>query len=465
VTTLVWFRHDLRVADNPALAAACRRGRVTACFLVCLEQWRSHDVGEVRLAYLRRSVIALGAELAARGVRFEVLGAPHFRDVPGALLKLAGTVGATRIAFNAEYPLNEAQRDLAVRSAAQGAGIEVEVHHGGVALAPGTVTTAAGNPYTVFTPFRRRWLEHAGATVTPVLAPRAQGEPVAPVRLEPWTGVRESLLADLWPAGERVAKRMLTRFIAHRARRYSEARDHPGGNGTSRLSPHLSVGSLSVNQCLAAARRANGGRSSGGPLDAWINELIWREFYRNVVAAFPHVCRGESFRRQFDALRWRIAPAELEAWQQGATGYPFVDAGMRQLRATGWMHNRLRMITASFLAKHLLIDWREGERHFMRHLVDGDFAANNGGWQWSASTGTDASPWFRIFNPTIQGRRFDPDGAYTRALVPELADVGVRDLFNPRRAEVPGYPAPIVDHDAARERALAAYRAAASVDS
>jgi deoxyribodipyrimidine photo-lyase len=220
-----------------------------------------------------------------------------------------------------------------------------------------------------------------------------------------------------------------------------------------------------VKKCLAAARRANGGRSSGGPLDAWINELIWREFYRNVVAAFPHVCRGESFRRQFDALRWRIAPVEFEAWQQGATGYPFVDAGMRQLRATGWMHNRLRMITASFLAKHLLIDWREGERHFMRHLVDGDFAANNGGWQWGASTGTDASPWFRIFNPTIQGRRFDPDGAYTRALVPELADVGVRDLFNPRRAEVPGYPAPIVDHDAARERALAAYRAAASIDS
>ena len=208
-----------------------------------------------------------------------------------------------------------------------------------------------------------------------------------------------------------------------------------------------------------AAAIVNGGGLVGGALDGWINELVWREFYRHVIAAFPHVSRGEAFRRETDAIRWRHAPEEFEAWQNGLTGYPFVDAAMRQLRDTGWMHNRLRMVTAMFLSKHLLIDWREGERHFMNNLVDGDFASNNGGWQWSASTGTDAAPYFRIFNPAAQGKKFDPGGVFTRRLVPELADVPDRYLFEPHASGLAlDYPQPIVEHRFARERALAAFR-------
>ncbi len=201
----------------------------------------------------------------------------------------------------------------------------------------------------------------------------------------------------------------------------------------------------------------------GGAADAWINEIIWREFYRHVTALFPHVSQGHAFRRAYDALPWRHAPTELAAWQAGETGYPLVDAGMRQLQQTGWMHNRLRMVTAMFLTKHLLIDWRRGERYFMQQLVDGDFASNNGGWQWSASTGTDAAPYFRVFNPTTQGQRFDPGGKFVRAMLPELREVPDRWLFEPHKADMTlDYPEPIVAHAFARQRAIDAFKALGS---
>jgi len=213
---------------------------------------------------------------------------------------------------------------------------------------------------------------------------------------------------------------------------------------TSRLSPYLAIGAVSVRSCFHQA-----GRLPTNPgVETWQSELIWREFYRHVIALFPHVSQGRSFRQEMDTLQWRADPTALSAWKAGQTGYPLVDAGMRQLLATGFMHNRLRMITAMFLTKHLLIDWREGERHFMAHLRDADFASNNGGWQWSASTGTDAAPYFRIFNPESQAKKFDGAGAYIRQFVPELGD-GRSDA---------AYPAPIVDHRAARERALAFFK-------
>ena len=194
--------------------------------------------------------------------------------------------------------------------------------------------------------------------------------------------------------------------------------------------------------------------------DAWINELIWRDFYRHVIALFPHVSKGQAFRSEGDRIPWRHAPEEFAAWQTGHTGYPLVDAAMRQLSTTGWMHNRLRMVTAMFLSKHLLLDWRLGERHFMEQLIDGDFAANNGGWQWSASTGTDAAPYFRIFNPTTQGERFDPEARFVRRYVPELEALSAAQIYKRPHALVAAYPAPIVEHRFARERALATFKAA-----
>ena len=238
----------------------------------------------------------------------------------------------------------------------------------------------------------------------------------------------------------------------------------PAEPGTSQLSPYLAAGVISIRQCLHAALGYNQGELDSGASGAttWINELLWREFYKHILVGYPRVSMHRAFRPETEALPWRRAPYELEAWQQGRTGFPIIDAAMRQLRETGWMHNRLRMITAMFLSKNLLIDWREGERWFMRHLIDGDLAANNGGWQWSASTGTDSVPYFRLFNPTSQSQRFDPDGQFLRRWLPELQHLSSRDIHSPATHHnlfgVIEYPTPIVDLGKSRARALDAFR-------
>ncbi len=462
--TLVWFRNDLRVSDHPALHHAMETGEAIAVFCFCNRQWRDHDVGDNRLAFLLDSLHALAAELRDLGVPLRLITEPWFADVPKRVINLARAVRADALAFNDEYPLNERRRDDSVRAACEREGIAVTVHHAGTLLPPGRVMTGDGTPYTVFTPFKRRWLTQIDQSAwQPLPRPRRQRRPKLDDSHIPeqTDGVRRDRTAARWPAGPVEAERRLSEFLARRIDRYEHDRDRPARDGTSALSPHLSVGSISARQCLAAARNANGGHLASGHrgIAAWINELIWRDFYRHVVAQFPHVSQGHAFRRVFDDLPWRDAPADLEAWKAGRTGFPLVDAGMRQLAATGWMHNRLRMLTAMFLSKHLLLDWRLGERHFMNLLVDGDFAANNGGWQWSASTGTDAVPYFRIFNPQTQARRFDPDGRFIRGYVPEIEAVPDRALFHPDGCNAPGYPQPMVDQRAARERAIAAYRA------
>ena len=246
---------------------------------------------------------------------------------------------------------------------------------------------------------------------------------------------------------------------------YGNARDFPALNGTSALSPYLACGAISPRQCLAAATAADGQRLQAGRAGptAWITELIWREFYRHVLVGFPRVCRNRAFKVQTDRIRWRRDEDDFGSWCAGRTGVPIVDAAMRQLLETGWMHNRLRMVVAMYLTKDLFIDWRQGERFFMTHLVDGDFASNNGGWQWAASTGTDAAPYFRIFNPISQSRRFDPDGTFIHRYCPELADLGGRAIHDPAALPPPArgaidYPDPIVDHTRARARVMAAFR-------
>jgi deoxyribodipyrimidine photo-lyase len=273
------------------------------------------------------------------------------------------------------------------------------------------------------------------------------------------------------PAGEAAGQQRLERFADLRAAGaiagYAERRNLMAEDGTSRLSPSLRLGALSPRQCLRAAEALEAKGAAGASVATWVGELIWRDFYVQVLFNHPHVLRG-AFRPEYDALQWENDPALLAAWAEGRTGYPVVDAAMRQLRAEGWMHNRARMIVASFLTKDLLVDWRAGERHFMRLLMDGDPAANNGGWQWAAGTGTDAQPFFRIFNPASQGEKFDPVGAYVRRYVPELANVPNKFIHKPHlmapveqlRADVQvgrDYPQPIVDHKQQRERALELY--------
>lgn len=465
-TQLVWFRHDLRCADNPALTealAASERGATVAVFCLSAAQWRSHDVGDRRLAFLLRSLTALANDLERLNVPLKLVTVDRFDAVPSALTKLASQLRATRVLANAEYPLNERRRDEATRATLIESGIETSWFDGTVTQPPGSVLTADGRPYTVYTPFRKRWGEHvSSATIAELPAPDPQAPTWNVGDAIPQTidGADVRLLAEQWPAGERTARDTLEHFIEARARLYKDQRDLPAVPGTSSLSHHLSVGAISPNACLRAAIEANGGRFIGDSdgLNQWVNEIVWREFYRHIMAQFDHVSMGHNFRRDYDNLPWRDAPEELAAWQRGETGYPLVDAAMRSLNATGFMHNRLRMVAAMFLTKHLLIDWRHGERYFMQHLVDGDFASNNGGWQWSASTGTDASPYFRIFNPASQGKKFDGEGAFTRQWVPELASVPKKYLFEAPSRDGLDYPEPIVDHKLARERALGAFK-------
>jgi len=459
---LLWLRSDLRVHDNAALASAMAAGPTIACFVLSPKQWRGHDVGDARIAFLLRTLTGLSADLAKLRVPLKLLRAPTFDNVPGVLARFAKKYQIQGVHFNAEYPLNERKRDSKTTRALEALGCNVKVFESSVVRSPGTVLTGNSEPYTVFTPFKRRWLAELGSGLEEAPTPRAQkalgiDADAIPAKLD---GANIGMLADLWPGGEQAALARMTAFCIDGVADYKEARDLPALPGTSSLSAYLSVGALSPRRCFAAAGVRNASDYAAlddGP-STWLSELIWREFYRHVIAQFPHVSQLRPFKRGMAPVPWRHAEADFAAWCSGNTGYPIVDAAQRQLLATGWMHNRLRMITAMFLTKHLLIHWRWGERHFMQHLVDGDFAANNGGWQWSASTGTDAAPYFRIFNPITQAKRFDGQGEFIKQYVPELENLSGKALLEPWSISGHTYPPPIVDHKFARERALAAFK-------
>lgn len=462
MTSLCWFRTDLRLADNPALHRACARAEkgVLGVYVLCPEQMREHDLASVRVGFLLRSLQDLSERLEQQRIPLRILEVDRFADVPAALMDLAAEVGAEAIHANQELEWNEQRRDEEVDAAARKAGVKFLLSHDQTAVEPG-LQTQSGNEYRTFTPFKKRWLQVVDDDGLPPELPVPERRSTMPCPPDP---VPDSVpgfdpgtdLPKLWPAGENEARRRLQSFLDDKLAHYPDRRDLPALAGTSTLSPYLAVGAIAVTTCLHAAMSL----PPGPGRDRWIDELIWREFYRHVVFCFPRVSRGQPFNLDTEDTPWRNDPDQFEAWCKGRTGFPFVDAGMRELLATGWMHNRLRMVTAMFLTKDLLIDWRSGERWFMQHLVDGDLANNNGGWQWCASTGTDAVPYFRIFNPFSQGKRFDPDGEYIQRWVPELRHVPAKALHDPRKLaaeELGDYPRPIVDHAAARERTLAAF--------
>ncbi|MCI0511093.1 deoxyribodipyrimidine photo-lyase type I [Chromohalobacter marismortui] len=464
---LMWFRSDLRTFDNRALHAAAEHGPVIAVFLTSLPQWQRHDHGANKIDFWLRGVAALREHLAGLNIPLLQRRIDTYDEAPDVLLALARHHGATTLHFNREYPLNEQRRDAAVERVFHAAGIAVAGHTDAVAYAPGELLTGKGEPYSVFTPFAKAWhRQMASRRIALVEEP----EPQAPLAIDadpPPSGDLETM-ADTplapasWPAGQDEASDRLERFLRFRGHHYKRQRDFPALPGTSELSPYLALGMISHRQCLHAVMNNNQGHLADGDagLTAWANELIWREFYLHIAASFPAINRHHPFQSHTQALVWRDDDTGFQAWCEGRTGYPLVDAAMRQLVHCGWMHNRLRMVTAMFLSKHLLIDWRRGEAFFMRHLIDGDFASNNGGWQWAASTGTDAAPYFRIFNPTTQAERFDPEGRFIAYWLPELAGLPVKSRFFPSEAQRrdTGYAMPIVDHKAARQRALDAFK-------
>ncbi len=416
---IVWFRNDLRITDNPALTAALKEGgKVQAIYIRCPKQWQQHGWGKNKIDFIEQCLFSLEKQLSTIKVPLKILECTTFKQVPKLLLEFCQTQKDTAVYYNREYELNEVRRDEATTDFLSKNKLELHAFDDQCLVPPGSVYNLQNKPYTVFTPFKKACYK--------ILAPQK-------FKLtNPHNGDPQKMLAD---------------FCEERLSLYKQQRDFPAIDGTSRLSAYLAVGAISVRECYLTAQKIapNTGLT-------WMDELLWRDFYRHIVWHFPDVCRGYNFNRKYDKLKWNPPGDNLKRWQAGETGIPIIDAAMRQLTTTGWMHNRLRMIVAMFLSKNLFIDWRYGEEFFAEHLVDIDFASNNGGWQWSASTGTDAAPYFRIFNPLSQSEKFDPKGVFIKKYCSELKNIAAQKLHNPDPANI------IVDLKTSRATAIEAFK-------
>ncbi len=461
--TIVWLRRDLRLDDNAAIFAACADDApVCLAFVLSPTLLASPRMGAPLVCSFFDALGTLRDELRRLGSDLVLLRG----DFAQELATLADRLGACSVVFAEDYEPDAIRRDDGVTAALRARGLRVRSVLDHVYFGADEIERAPGTPFRVFTPYKRRWLERrAELPRSPLPSRKAlHGRLVARELLGSSDEVPQPQAygferrAGFPRVNAREALALLDAFTAPGGaiERYAGDRNVPWMRGTSQLSPHLRAGTIGIRTCVERAfeLRADCDAPARASVDAWISELVWREFYQTILKRFPHVVEAP-FLTAAERIRWRDAPDDFAAWCEGRTGYPFVDAAMRDLNANGWMHNRLRMLVASFLSKHLLVDWRRGERYFEQHLADAELGSNNGGWQWAASVGTDAVPYFRIFNPVEQSRRFDPEGTYVRSLVPELARVPAQAIHEP--LGVPGYPAPIVEHRAARERALTAY--------
>ncbi len=440
MTELLWLRRDLRLSDHPALTAALDRGPTTVLFVLDPTLWAS--AGDVRRAWL-----AANLQWLSEQTHVTVLTGDPATVVP----RFAREIGAERVHVSREFTPYAARRDRAVAEALTEVGVEAVPTGSAYAVDPGVVRNGSGRPYRVFTPFSKAWMEHGWGDPVPRPEPlqveQVDGHKKATTMLD--TALRNAPL-DLPEAGEDAALERWHDFLERDLADYDRDRDRPAVPGTSRLSPYLHLGVIHPRTLLAdlSSRRTE-------PARRYRLELGWREFYADVLWADPGSAWSDLNPL---GVTYDEPGKEFDAWREGSTGYPIVDAGMRQLNESGWMHNRVRMITASFLTKDLHVWWPHGARYFLDRLLDGDVASNNHGWQWVAGTGTDASPYFRVFNPVTQGLKFDPTGDYVRRWVPELADLPGRKAHEPwKHGGAEGYPDPVVDHAAERTEALRRY--------
>ena len=467
-STLVWFRRDLRSYDHAALSHALRQSRQVHCVFIFDSDIldKLEDKADRRVDFIWHSVRELNAALEGMGGGLIVRHGSARSLIP----QLARELGVNAVFANRDYEPEAIMRDAAVEEALQADDIEYVSFKDAVIFERDQLLSGSNRPYSVFTPYKNMWLrrigdadlqlypvaEHASALVRPALSAMPSLQSM---------GFRHTDLATLDIKPGMTGAAALWRGFEEQLAQYDRLRDLPALHTTSRLSVHLRFGTCSVREMARRAYYASG----RGP-DTWLSELIWREFFQMILFFHPRVI-NQAYRTEFDTIRWPGREEHFQAWCEGRTGYPIVDAGMRQLNQTGFMHNRVRMIVASFLVKDLLIDWRRGERYFARKLLDYDLAANNGNWQWAASTGCDAQPYFRIFNPVAQSQKYDPDGAYIRRWVPELAALDNRDIhapwhITPIEQQAGGvvlgrdYPQPIVDHALMRGRALELFKSA-----
>lgn len=444
-----WIRRDLRLTDNAvlqaALDAAGAAGSVIPTFLIDPTFSRSSPR---RKDFLYEGLHALNKDLSARGSYLVIRSGKPF----DSLRKLLVETKAEAIFAEEDFTPYARKRDEKIARS-----LPLDLIHGQTVHHPGSVLKSNGTPYTVYTPYSRVWKSKLPARLTLLPAPEQITTPVG-IPGEPLPKYR---ISPLFPASEQEALVRLEEFLHQRIYAYGESRDRMDLEATSALSPYLRFGMLGLRQAVYSAQQAMVGAKNEAykrSAETWLNELIWREFYIQILYHFPKVSRT-AFNRSLANIAWRNDESEFEAWKEGKTGVPIVDAGMRQLKELGWMHNRARMIVASYLVKDLLIDWRWGEAWFMENLLDGDLAANNGGWQWTAGTGTDAAPYFRIFNPILQSAKFDPNGDYIREWVPQLRSVDAGDIHAPweKGIKAQDYPErPIIERD--KERTLQAYQ-------
>ncbi len=434
---LIWFReHDLRVLDNTALYHASLNNPeiVIAVFFINPSEWQAHDMAPIRQNFILSQLNHLHADLLKFNISLLIKNVAHPENIAQELFNITQEYKINNLYFNKQYELDELRRDEKIKKLFGSYNIKIYDYTDQVIFEPGELLTQEKNFYKVFTPFKKAFLEklsQINLTVFP--APKK----IKNNNIISSPAIPHAPEHPLWPTGEKIAHQKLDYFITQKLKNYKTNRDFPSIEGTSHLSPYLASGIISIRTCFKAALKHPHS-------ECWISELIWREFYKHILKNFPRVSMHKPLKLMTERIPWDNNLEYFEAWKTGNTGIPIIDAAMRQLHQTGWMHNRLRMITAMFLTKNLLIDWRWGEKYFMQNLIDGDLAANNGGWQWVASTGTDAVPYFRVFNPISQTEKFDPEYLFIKKYCPE--------------ALTKNYRAPIVDLSKTRQRAISIYK-------
>ncbi|TFK55985.1 hypothetical protein OE88DRAFT_1622403 [Heliocybe sulcata] len=505
-----WMRmEDLRISDNRALSRASTQAQkdgmpVVVIFIISPQDYLAHDRSPRRIDFTLRNLKDIKTRLASLHIPLYVTVHTPRRTIPEHIVALLQEWKACHLFGNIEYEFDELRRDIRVCELAKAAGIKVEFMHDRCLVDPGIVLTQGGRVYTVYSPWQRNWLATLNSNlkwIEEAPLPKRNSEDIysnptlkalfdvdIPDYVHGFECKDREKMREMWPAGEDAARQMLDRFLHAKARSsqmgpsnplsegaemsdkksralvYKDSRDKADKDTTSRISPYLAAGVISARECVRHAMNLQGVKKVQATRDTslgtWLMEIAWRDFYNHVLAAYPRVSMGRPFQEKYANVIWEMNEEHLQAWKEGRTGVPIVDAGMRQLNTMGWMHNRLRMITSMYLVKDLMIDWRLGERYFIENLVDGDLASNNGGWQWCASTGVDPQPYFRIFNPYSQSEKADPTGEYIRHFVPELRDLRGPDIHKPSEkvAVKLGYPLPLIKHEEARKRALRRYK-------
>ena len=483
-----WFKRDLRTIDNRALSLASQKAKEKGVPLICLfvvspQDYQAHVTSPPRVDFELRTLAVMKEKLAQQNVPLFVTSVEKRKTIPQKIIDWCQEWGAKHIFTNIEYEVDELRREEKMTRSCLDQGINFTTVHDDVVVAPGALQTGQGKQYAVYSPWFRAWVAHihkhpdlldaypspsdnSPNTKTKYKSLFEQPIPSAPPN-KSLNEEEKERFASLWPPGEDSAHARLDKFLAQKVSRYKDERNFPAANSTGVVSVHLSSGTLAARTAIRRARDANNTKKLDAGVEGikgWIGEVAWRDFYKHVLAHWPYVCMNKPFKPEYTNIKWEYNDEHFARWCEGRTGFPIVDAAMRQLNSTSYMHNRCRMIVASFLAKDLLLDWRMGERYFMEHLIDGDFASNSGGWGFASSAGVDPQPYFRIFNPLLQSERFDLEGEYIRKWVPELRDVMGKAIHDPygrgeaKKAEKSGYPRPIVEHKVCRDRCLARYK-------